>query len=470
MPKQPKEKSAHLQELEAVFDRHTRRFSPFDVLGLRSGDQETAGTHVEEIKENNLSNNTHVDTTHPHVSPTNNHEGATPPPGEGIHTKVVEVILDSSTTTIDSPPTHRGVDSTHIHVGHTHDHVDTTHPPVKTHEGQFSFSDTDMRMHEVLAATQLRAQLGKKARQVLEYLNNIRSLERPAYTVPVGYAHISATADVHPHYLRRNVLPKLTMMGLIGIVHKSFQGTIYHLHYDPAFLQIVTREEDEPLPSVPPDISPSPFPPVSLPPAANIPSWLDREHWGWLTPENIHQLLAKAGSEAQAQEKLAIILYNETHGPSERHVRDRRAVLSYYLRTPHADIWPNDDGFETLALRHARQERDQALQAKALAEETLRMRQDAAKVHFLASLADTQLQWLKQEAKQRVDAQPSARFLTSRYPLYKAEEEQMIVEWMDRMQYGERVPHIRPEQEAWSANTQSKQDNPDRQAPSGFAP
>ncbi|HEY5867467.1 MAG TPA: ParA family protein, partial [Candidatus Tectomicrobia bacterium] len=44
-----------------------------------------------------------------------------------------------------------------------------------------------------------------KARQVLEYLTNIRSLERPAYTVPVGYAHISATADVHPHYLQRNV-------------------------------------------------------------------------------------------------------------------------------------------------------------------------------------------------------------------------------------------------------------------------
>ena len=133
---------------------------------------------------------------------------------------------------IDSPPIHRGVDGTHIHVAPIHNHVDTTHPPAKTHEGQFPFSDTDMRMHEVLAATQLRAQLGKKARQVLEYLNNIRSLERPAYTVPVGYAHISATADVHPHYLRRNVLPKLTMMGLIGIVHKSFQGTIYHLHYD----------------------------------------------------------------------------------------------------------------------------------------------------------------------------------------------------------------------------------------------
>ena len=88
MPKQPKEKSAHLQELEAVFDRHTRRFSPFDVLGLRSGDQETAGTHVEEIKENNLSNNTHVDTTHPHVSPTNNQRVPHLPQGRGSTPKL----------------------------------------------------------------------------------------------------------------------------------------------------------------------------------------------------------------------------------------------------------------------------------------------------------------------------------------------------------------------------------------------
>jgi hypothetical protein len=161
----------------------------------------------------------------------------------------------------------------------------------------------------------------------------------------------------------------------------------------------------------------------------------------------LHQLVTKVGSEAQAQEKLAIILYNETHGPSERHVRDRRAVLAYYLRTPQADIWPNDDGFETLALRHARQERDRALQEKALAEETLRVRQEAAKTRFLASLADAQIHWLKQEAKQRVDAQPSARFLTSRYPLYKAEEDQLVEEWMDRMQYGESVPHSLPEQE-----------------------
>jgi hypothetical protein len=80
-----------------------------------------------------------------------------------------------------------------------------------------------------------------------------------------------------------------------------------------------------------------------------------------------------------------------------------------------------------------------------LAEEVLQVRQEAAQARFLASLAETQLQWLKQEAKQRVDAQPSARFLTSRYPLYKAEEEQLIHEWMDRVDYGESVPHAFPE-------------------------
>jgi hypothetical protein len=178
---------------------------------------------------------------------------------------------------------------------------------------------------------------------------------------------------------------------------------------------------------------------------AALPPWIDREHWGWLTPEIVHQLVAKAGTEAQAQEKLEIILYNETHGPVERHVRDRRAVLVYYLRTPQADIWPNDDGFETLALRRARQDRDRALQEKALLEEALRARHDAAKARFLTTLTDAQLHWLKQEAKRRVDAQSGARFLTSRYPLYKAEEEQLMHEWMDRVDYGERVPHVTSE-------------------------
>jgi len=307
-----------------------------------------------------------------------------------------------------------------------------------------------VRIQDVIAATQVRTQLGKKARQVLGYLNSIRSLERPAYTVPVGYTQISAAADVHAHYLRRNVLPKLAMLGLIGIVHKSLQGTIYHFHYDAAFLSIVAEDTAEPLASVPPPFLDGPAPmSLPLPPPAKaeatLPSWINREYWGWLTPEGVQQLVAKAGSEAQAQEKLDIILYNEAHGPAERRVRDRRAVLAHYLRTPHADIWPNDDGFETLALRRMRQEREQAHQEKALAEEVLHVRQEAAQARFLASLAETQLQWLKQEAKQRVDAQPSARFLTSRYPLYKAEEERLIHEWMDRVDYGESVPHAVPE-------------------------
>jgi hypothetical protein len=298
-------------------------------------------------------------------------------------------------------------------------------------------------MHDVLAATQLRTQLGKKARQVLGYLNSLRSVEYPAFTVPVGYAQISAAADVHQHYLRRDVLPKLAMLGLIGITHKTLQGTTYHLQHNPAFIQIVAGEQedlttDKP-PLVPTDSSPVAAHLTTL--EDTLPAWVDRERWGWLAPEAVHQLVAKAGSEVQAREKLDIICYNETHGPVERRVRDRRAVLAHYLRTPHADIWPNDEGYETLTVRQARLERNRALQEKALAEETLRARQEAARARFLASLEDAQLRWLKQQAKERVDARPDAKFLTSRYPLYKAEEEDVACEWMDRVEYGETVPH-----------------------------
>jgi hypothetical protein len=265
----------------------------------------------------------------------------------------------------------------------------------------------------------------------------------PAYTVPVGYAHIGAAADVHQHYLRRNVLPKLAMLGLIGIVHKSLQGTIYHLHYDVAFLRMVAADDTEMSPASLPALSAQMQPSVEGPASdPGLPAWLDRECWGWLAPEMVQQLVIKAGTEVQAREKLDIILYNETHGPEERRVRDRRAVLAHYLRTPHADIWPNDEEYETLPLRQARLERDHAFQEKALAEEALRARQEAAKARFLASLTETQLQWLKCQAKERVDARPDAKFLHSRYPLYKAEEEELIREWLDRTAYGETVPHI----------------------------
>jgi hypothetical protein len=439
MPKQAKEKSPHLQGLEAVFDRHTRRFSPFDILGLRTSEGESLELERTKTDQEEIPTHTSVGGCHTHEPQTHIEVGGTPLPGVGIHTRVVEVqdLTNNGTQyVVGVPPTHTGVDA--------------THPQTIVTAIQSSATPAEVGIHDVLAATQLRAQLGRKARQVLGYLNSIRSLEGPAYTVPVGYAQISAAADVHAHYLRRNVLPKLAMLGLIGIVHKSFHGTIYHLYYDAAFLHIIAGEEDESRVSAVsalPEARVLPLLAVPSPPAseAALPPWVDREHWGWLTPELVHQLVAKAGTEAQAQEKLEIILYNETHGPVERHIRDRRAVLAYYLRTPQADIWPNDDGFETLALRRARQDRDRALQEKALLEEALRARQDAAKARFLTALTDAQLHWLKQEAKQRVDVQSGARFLTSRYPLYKAEEEKLIHEWMDRVDYGERVPHVTSE-------------------------
>jgi hypothetical protein len=235
------------------------------------------------------------------------------------------------------------------------------------------------------------------------------------------------------------------LVSFIAQIH--LQGTTYYLHYSNAFLHMVTADDETVAPAELPTLFlPSLLPGVPAPePVTALPDWIDREHWGWLAPEAVQRLVARAGSEAQAREKLAIILYNETHGPEERRVRDRRAVLAHYLRTPHADIWPNDDGYETLPLQQARLERDRALQEKALVEEALRARQEAAKARFLASLAETQLQWLKCQAKARVDGRPDAKFLQSRYPLYKAEEEELLTEWRDRVAYGETVPHITTE-------------------------
>ena len=422
MPRQPKEKSTHLQELEAVFDRRTRRFSPFAVLGLNRPEQDSVDSQAESAAPGGDDPPTYLPTY----------------PGRHAETGI-ESIVSSTDENVIAAETYQDRQPHVLLFGGGW--VEPTHPLSKQ-IGQKQ-SHTAMRTQGVLAVTQLKAQLGKKARQVLSYLNGLRSIERPAYTVPVGYTQLCSGVDMHPHYLRRDVLPKLVMLDFIGIAYKSLQGTVYHLPYDATLLHLVASEDEEPsAPSLPeaPEATPQP---VASPPASTetLSSWVEREHWEWLTPEIVHQLVAKAGSEAQAQEKLELILYNETHGPVERRVRDRRSVLAHYLRTPQADIWPNDDGFETLALRRARQERDQAVQEKALAEEALRMRQEAAKARFLAALADAQLQWLKQEAKQRVDTQASTRFLTSLYPLYKAEEEQLVHEWMDRVDYGERVPH-----------------------------
>jgi hypothetical protein len=115
-------------------------------------------------------------------------------------------------------------------------------------------------------------------------------------------------------------------------------------------------------------------------------------------------------------------------------------VLAYYLSSPQAEIWPNDDGFETLEMRRAIWAREWARREKPLAEEALQARQEAKQVKFVATLTEGQLRWITREVKRRADAKPASNFLQSRYPLYKAAEEQLIQEWRDRARYGECVP------------------------------
>lgn len=228
------------------------------------------------------------------------------------------------------------------------------------------------------------------------------------------------------------------MLGLMGVTRKGLEGTISHLPHDPDYIRVVTGE-------LPVDGQLASTDEPSGPPAFNddataLPEWIDRERWGWLSPENIRRLVQKAGSEELAREKLEMITYNETPGPPERRVRSRCSVLVYYLSSLQAEVWPNDDGFKTLEMRRAIWEREQARREKALADEALQARQEAGQAKFVALLSEVQLRWLKQEAKRRVDAKPASGFLQSRYMLYKAEEDNVIRERMDRAAYGEQVP------------------------------
>ena len=79
MPKQPKEKSPHLQGLEAVFERHTRRFSPFDILGLRANGGESTDLEGTKIDDEETPTHMGVDATHQHGSQIHIGMGATPP-------------------------------------------------------------------------------------------------------------------------------------------------------------------------------------------------------------------------------------------------------------------------------------------------------------------------------------------------------------------------------------------------------
>jgi hypothetical protein len=438
MARHAKQKSAHLQELEEVFERRTRRFSPFEVLGLRTEHDVQPHTDEGEKRDPEVGlNNPLMGGSNPPLSGSlrsTPEMGLVDPgmgkpiPGTGRPSRVVVFNEEPNTTTERPIP---GMDLPSPSVGGSDTPISGLKRP--THGSQEIEAS---RLADLVAATQLGSRLGVKARQILSYLNSIRSIEHDSYTVPVGYGQISMAAGVDPDYLRRKVLPKLAMLGLIGVARKSLEGTVYHLPYSTDYLRVVAGEpieEGRALGATSKDSDLGEH-------TAAWPDWFDRQQWGWLAPESIRRLVEKAGSEMQAREKLEIIAYNETHGSSSQRVRNRRSVLAHYLSSPQADLWPNDDGFETLAMRQARLERDRAQREKALMEEAFKARQETQKAQFQSFLSKGQFQWIKQEAKRRVDARPDSKFLTSRYPLYKAEEDQLLEEWMDRVGYGETVP------------------------------
>lgn len=127
-------------------------------------------------------------------------------------------------------------------------------------------------------------------------------------------------------------------------------------------------------------------------------------------------------------------------------MRNKLSVLSRYLNSPNVQIWPADDGYETISLRNARLERDRAVKEKALAEEALKVRQEERRLRFLAGLSESQTVWLKREAKNAVDHSPGSRqgFIkaANRLAHYKTEEEKLIIEWLERSAYGEVVPSL----------------------------
>jgi hypothetical protein len=458
-----KQKSSHLRELEDVFERRTRRFSPFEVLGLKS----TVDIEREIDAHPALAplSSTEEKSEQKSDPPTPGPDGPIPgmgSPTPGMDGPIIVVEEGNITTTNMNTPT-GGSDPPTPGPDRPRggsDGVNNIESPQHnarliraTHSGLLSNSSPDIPMPsfprtlasvaDIVAATQAGSLIGSKARKILAYLNTIRSIEYEAYTVPIGYGQISSHVGVDSDYLRRKALPKLAMLGLIAIARKSLEGTVYHLPHDREYIAAVTGES---------------FPITAMVSTAitsiaettsevlSCPEWIDKEQWGWLSRESIQRLVQKAGTEAQAREKLDIIIYNETHGASHQRVRNRRSILAHYLSSPQADIWPNDDRFETLVMKQNRSEKEQAQKEKTLAEEMIRAKREAQKARFSVSLFDSQINWIKQEAKRLVDKRPEAKLLTSRFPLYKAEEERLLEEWMERVGYGETVPSIQGDQ------------------------
>lgn len=307
-------------------------------------------------------------------------------------------------------------------------------------------------VEERIQAVKIGAKLGEKFRAVLLYLNSIRNLQDPNVTVRVGYSRIAERAGVNGDYLRHKILPGLMMRGILSVVDKGLNGTVYRLEYPFSVISLIIGEDegsDETLPLSMRTETRRPPAPVGKEekPAGELPPWVDREHWGTLNTMMIERLVERAGSIERAQEVLSILVYNETHGPDHMRVRNRLAVLTRYLQSRDREIWPNDKGFETLAVRQAKQDLEEAKRLKDLAEQAIRDKREAQLLAFRAALTDEQMAWIRNESKTRVSNQPGQHFLKDKFVLYKAEEDSLVEEWLERAQYGEEVPTLSSQEE-----------------------
>ncbi len=302
-------------------------------------------------------------------------------------------------------------------------------------------------VEERLRAVKIGARLGDKFRSVLMYLNTIRNLQDPDVTVRVGYSRIAERSEVNSDYLRHKILPGLMMRGILSVVDKGLNGTVYRLEHSFSVISLIVgesegSEETLPLSMRVDNTRSSGRHAEEEPSTIELPAWVDREHWGTLNAMMAQRLVERSGSIERAQEILAILLYNETHGSEHMRVRNRLAVLTRYLQNREMEIWPNDKGFETLAIRQAKQDVDESKRLKELAEQAIKEKREAQLLTFRASLTDEQMVWIREESKRRVHNQRGQHFLKDKFVLYKAEEESFIEEWLERSQYGETVPTV----------------------------
>jgi hypothetical protein len=164
--------------------------------------------------------------------------------------------------------------------------------------------------------------------------------------------------------------------------------------------------------------------------AVELPPWLDRQAWAF-TAQIYQRLVAKAGDDERAAEVLQIIAYNETHGPEPSRIRNRHALLMAYLNGQVAEIFPNDDHFETLAMRRERVKLELARREQQLAEEALDAQRQAERAKALAALTEAQRADLREEARRRVDA-TVPDFVRNREELYREEERRVLDERLAR--------------------------------------